>query len=168
MANEVENENVVEPTNDEMVSMSKTDFNKAIQSAEDRLRTKYSKEIKELEQKITNLTPANKSEQEIELETRLAEVAAKEKRLNLQDTLLAKNLDKSFVDYLRDDADVDAFEKIITNIISQRIIETGYTPINHNNTDSITKEKWHSMSFSERQKVFESNPELAKRLMKSK
>lgn len=86
-------------TQEETISMSKSDFDKSIQSAEDKLRTKYSKQIKEMEEKITALTPKEKSENELALEKRLAEIESKEKRLNLIDTLVSKNIDKGMVDF---------------------------------------------------------------------
>lgn len=154
--------------NENTVTMSKEDFNKVIQSAEDKLRTKYSKEIKELQTKIEGLTPASKSEQEIELENKIKDLEAKEKRLNLQDSLQSKNLDKGLADFLKTDADIETFEKLISSMISSKITATGYTPANHANGDSITKEQWKSMSFSERQNIYEANPEMAKRLMNTK
>lgn len=44
------------------VTMSKVDYDKAIQAAEDRVRTKYSKDIKALEKKVAELTPVQKTE----------------------------------------------------------------------------------------------------------
>ena len=64
---------------EETVTMSKADYDKAIQAAEDRLRTKYSKEIKTLQDKITELTPVQKTDAELAIEQRLAELERKEK-----------------------------------------------------------------------------------------
>lgn len=150
---------------EETVTISKADYDKAIQSAEDKLRTKYSKEIKELEEKVATLTPKEKSEAELELEKRLAEVDVKEKRLNLIDTLTSKNLDKGMVDYLKDDADIDSFEKLISNIVTQRIAASGYKPTNHQNGETISIEKWKKMSYSEKSEFYNANPELAKKFM---
>ena len=161
-------EEIEKKENEETVTMSKAEYDKAIQSAEDKLRTKYSKEIKELQDKITTLTPSEKSENELELEKRLAEVEAKEKRLTFIDTLVSKNLDTGMVDYLKDDADLDSFEKLIGNIITQRIAASGYTPTNHQNAESISLDKWQKMSYSEKTEFYSKNPELAKKFMAKK
>jgi len=153
---------------EETVSMSKSDFDKSIQSAEDKLRTKYSKQIKEMEEKITALTPKEKSENELALEKRLAEVESKEKRLNLIDTLVSKNLDKGMADYLKDDADVESFEKLISNMVNKRLADSGYKPNNHQSNESISIDKWRKMSYSEKTNFYNANPELAKQFMANK
>ena len=153
---------------EESVTMSKADYEKSIQSAEDKLRTKYSKQIKEMEEKITKLNPKEKSENELALEKRLAEVEAKEKRLNLIDTLVSKNLDKGMADYLKDDADVESFEKLISSMVNKRLVATGYKPTNHQNNESISKDAWKKMSYSEKQEIYNTNPELAKQFMATK
>jgi len=124
-----------ETEQEESITMSKSDFDKSIQSAEDKLRTKYSKQIKEMEDKITELTPKEKSENELALEKRLAEIESKEKRLNLIDTLVSKNIDKGMADFLKDDADVESFEKLISNMVNNRLVATGYKPNNHQNNE---------------------------------
>lgn len=156
----------------EPFSMSKTEFEKALQSAEDKVRTKYSKQVKELETKIKELSPPEKSEAEIELDNRLKsiedkqrEVEAKERHLNMQETLQSKNIDKAIADFLRDDVDVDAFESIVTNVVTDRMKATGYVPSGHPTNESISKEKWDKSSYSEKQRIYESNPELAKKFI---
>jgi hypothetical protein len=153
---------------EETISMSKADFDKSIQSAEDRLRTKYSKQIKDLEEKITALTPKEKSENELALEKRLAEVTAKEQRLSMIDTLVSKNIDKGLVDFLKSDADIDSFEKVISSMVNKRLVATGYKPTNHQNNESISKDKWEKMSYSEKTEFYNTNPELAKQFMAKK
>lgn len=157
-----------ETEQEETISMSKADYDKSIQSAEDKLRTKYSKEIKTLENKITELTPKEKSENELALEKRLAEVESKEKRLNLIDTLTSKNLDRGIADYLKDDADIDSFEKVISSMVNKRLADSGYRPTNHQNNESISKDAWKKMTYSEKQEIFNTNPELAKQFMANK
>jgi len=155
-------------TQEETISMSKADYDKSIQSAEDRLRTKYSKQIKEMEEKITALTPKEKSENELALEKRLAEVESKERRLNLIDTLVSKNIDKGMVDFLKDDADVESFEKLISSMVNKRLADSGYRPVNHQNNESISEDAWKKMSYSEKTNFYNANPELAKQFMANK
>lgn len=161
-------ENIEKKEQEETVTMSKTDYDKSIQSAEDKLRTEYSKKIKKLEDKVTTLTPKEKSETELALEKRLAEVTAKEQRLSMIDTLMSKNIDKGLVDFLKSDADIDSFEKVISSMVNKRLADSGYKPTNHQNNESISKDAWKKMSYSEKQEIFRTNPELAKQLMASR
>lgn len=156
----------------ENVTMTKSEYEKALQSAEDKVRTKYSKQIKEYETKINELTPKEKSKSELELEKRLKDIEdkqktvdAKEKRLNLQDTLQSKNIDKAMADYIKDDIDVDAFEKVVTNLLTERMKTNGYVPSSHATDGGVSKEKWDKMGYTEKKKIYETNPELAKKLM---
>lgn len=73
-----------EVNTEDSVTMSKADFDKAIQSAEDKLRGKYSKEIKELKDKIQELTPVQKSQAEIDLENRIAALEESERNIAAQ------------------------------------------------------------------------------------
>ena len=59
--------NVNTENNADTVTMSKADYDKAIQSAEDKVRGKYSKEINELKAKVQELSPVEKSQAEIDL-----------------------------------------------------------------------------------------------------
>ena len=147
--------------NEETVTMSKTDYAKAIQSAEDKLRTSYSAKIKEMESKL----PHEKSDAEKDYETRLAALEAKEKKMALQESLANKKLDNSFAEYLRDDVDVEKFGTAIDNLVKTRLSATGFKPSGHTNNVEISKDQWNKMSYSEKQEFYNSNPELAKRFM---
>lgn len=153
------------------VTMSKADFNKAIQSAEDKLRGKYSKEIKELKDKIQELTPVQKSQAEIDLENRIAaleeserNIAAQKRRLDVQENLPNKGVDKALVDYLKDDADVDALVNIIDGIVKSRMKSNGYVPTEHSSDEKVTPEEFKRMTYSQKVELSERSPELFKRL----
>ncbi|UVN02469.1 MAG: protein of unknown function DUF4355 [Bacteriophage sp.] len=153
------------------VTMSKADFNKAIQSAEDKLRGKYSKEIKELKDKIQELTPVQKSQAEIDLENRIAaleeserNIAAQKRRLDVQENLSNKGVDKALVDYLKDDADVDALVNIIDGIVKSRMKSNGYVPTEHSSDEKVTPEEFKRMTYSQKVELSERSPELFKRL----
>ena len=147
--------------NEETVTMSKTDYAKAIQSAEDKLRTSYSAKIKELESKL----PHEKSDAEKDYDTRLAALEAKEKKMALQESLANKKLDNSFAEYLRDDVDIDKFGTVIDNLVNTRLAQTGFRPSGHTDNVGISKEQWAKMSYSEKQEFYNSNPELANKFM---
>ena len=147
--------------NEETVTMTKTDYDKAIQSAEDKLRTSYSAKIKELESKL----PKDETDEEKDYKQRLAALEAKEKKMALQESLANKKLDNSFAEYLRDDVDVEKFGTVIDNLVNTRLAQTGFRPSGHTDNVGISKEQWAKMSYSEKQEFYNSNPELANKFM---
>lgn len=153
------------------VTMSKADYDKAIQSAEDKVRGKLSKEIKDLQAKVKELTPVEKSPEQLALEERIAKLeesekalADKERRLSIQESLAAKNIDKTLVDFIKDDADLDGLTAVLENMIKERMKTNGYVPKDHVSDDSITLEEWKKMSYSEKAKIMSEKPDLYKRL----
>lgn len=147
--------------NEETVTMSKTDYAKAIQSAEDKLRTSYSAKIKDLESKL----PHEKSDAEKDYEQRLAALEAKEKKMALQESLANKKLDSSFAEYLKNDVDIDKFETVINNLVNNRLAQTGFKPNGHSSNVEISKVQWNKMTYSQKQEFYNSNPELANKFM---
>lgn len=155
------------------ITMTQEDYDKKIQSEGDKIRTHYSKEIKKLEDKIKELSPIEKSDAENELDNRLAQLEIKQKEIEnkerfliLQTSLQAKNLDKIFADYIKSDIDIDAFETVITNTVNDRVKSIGYIPTSHQTNTSVTADKWKKMSYSEKEKVMNTNPELANTFLK--
>ena len=146
---------------EETITMSKTDYDKAIQSAEDKLRTSYSEKIKELEAKL----PTEKTDAEKDYQQRLAALEQKEKRIAMQESLAKNKLDNSFADYLKDDVDIDKFGTVIDNLVNTRLAQTGFRPSGHTDNVGISKEQWAKMSYSEKQEFYNSNPELANKFM---
>ena len=164
-----------EKSTDKVVTMSQIDFDKAIQSAEDRVRGKMSKTIKELQEKVKELTPVEKTQDQIDLENRIAalekserEVAAQKKRLDIQEQLSGKGIDKSMVDFLRADADLEAFSDLIDTITKTRMKSSGYVPGEHTSDDKITPEDFKKMTYSEKVNFSQAHPEAYKRFMGSK
>lgn len=161
-----------EKSTDKVVTMSQIDFDKAIQSAEDRVRGKMSKTIKELQEKVKELTPVEKTQDQIDLENRIAaleksekEVAAQKKRLDIQEQLSGKGIDKSMVDFLRADADLEAFSDLIDTITKTRMKSSGYVPGEHTSDDKITPEDFKKMTYSEKVNFSQAHPEAYKRFM---
>ena len=157
------------------VTMSKADYDKAIQSAEDKVRGKLSKEINTLKEKIKELSPVEKSQAEIDLENRIAaleeserQVQEQKRKLEIQELLSGKNLDKSLVDFLKDDADVEALSNIIDEIVKSRMKSNSYVPGDHTSDDKVTPEEFKKMSYSQKLELSEKSPELFKRLMAKK
>jgi len=161
-----ENTNVEQQEQEQdAITMSKSDYAKAIQSAEDKLRTKYSADIKALDDQITELTPKQKSDAELDFENRSKALEAREKKIALQENLNSKNIDGSIADFLRDDVDIDGFYTVIENLVNARIEKAGYKPTGHQPNESISKEKWANMNIAERTEFYNSNPELAKKFL---
>ncbi len=153
-------------------TFTQEDVDKKVQSECDKLRTKYVKEIKDLQEQIKKLSPVEKSESEIAIENRLAElekaqeeVNAQKAFLSLQDTLKGKGIDKALATFLKVDVDVDAFVTAFNNAMKEVTKDKGYVPDSHNAGDKITAEEWGKMKYSEKEKISRENPELFKRLM---
>lgn len=158
-------------TADETVTISKSEYDKAIQAAEDRLRTKYSKDIKALEEKVASLTPAKKTDAELAIEQRLADLERKEKEneakskvLNLKSSLQSHNIDTDIADYLNLDIDIEAFNANIEKIINERLTAGGYKPTGHQTNQPITKNEYDKMTYDERAELYRRDPESWKRL----
>ena len=146
---------------EETITMSKTDYDKAIQSAEDKLRTSYSEKIKDLESKL----PKDETDAEKDYQQRLAALEQKEKRIAMQESLAKNKLDNSLAEYLRDDVDIDKFGTVIDNLVNTRLAATGFKPTGHTNNTEISKDQWHKMTYSQKQDFYNQNPELAKKFM---
>lgn len=164
--NKVDNENVKD-----LISMSKTDYDKAIQSETDKVRTDYVKKMKALEDKIKELTPVTKSQAELDMEKRLAdleskaiEVDRKEKALKLQDALSAKDIDKSLAKFLKEDIDIEEFGNIFGNVKTSLLKKNSYQPQNHNTFENLTKEQFKKMPYTEQAELYEANPTLWQKL----
>ena len=146
---------------EETITMSKTDYDKAIQSAEDKLRTSYSEKIKDLESKL----PKDETDEEKNYKQRLAALEQKEKRIAMQESLAKNKLDNSLADFLKDDVDIDKFGTVIDTLVKQRITDAGFKPNGHTANVGISKDQWAKMSYSEKQEFYNSNPELANKFM---
>lgn len=159
----------------ETVTMSKADYNKAIQSAEDKVRGKAAKEIRDLQAKIKELSPVEKTQAEIDVENRLAAleasekaVAERERKIAVQEKLSANGLDKTLADYIKDDADVDKLSLLVDGIVKSRMKANGYVPSDHSSDDKITPEEFKKWSYSKKEKFAQEHPESYKRLMGKK
>lgn len=155
-----------------VATFTQEDVDKKVQSECDKLRTKYVKEIKELQEQIKTLSPVEKSESEIAIENRLAElekaqaeVNAQKAFLSLQDSLQSNGIDKALATYLKSDVDVEAFVTAFNSAMKEVTKATGYVPDSHNAGDKITAEEWGKMKYSEKEKIAHENPELFRRLM---
>lgn len=155
------------------VTFTEDEVNRKIQSAEDKLRTSYSKQIKDLQEQIKKLSPVEKSESEIAIENRLAElekaqeeVNAQKAFLSLQDTLQSKGIDKALATYLKADVDVDAFVTAFNASMKEVTKTTGYVPDSHKAGDKITAEEFKNWSYDQKAELYTKNPTLYQKLVK--
>lgn len=162
----------VDGKDNKSVTYTEDEVNKKIQSAEDKLRTSYSKQIKNLEDKIKELTPVELSDTEKELNRRIEELEKSQKEvesqkafLSLQDTLQSRGIDRTLATFLKADVDVDAFATAFTSSMKEVTKDKGYVPDSHNAGDKITAEEWGKMKYSEKVEIMNKSPELYKRLM---
>lgn len=154
------------------VTFTEEEVTKKIQSAEDKLRTKYSKEIKELKAKIEELSPT-KTEAELEIERRLAEleksqaeVNAQKQFLELQNTLKGKGIDEKIATYLKDGVDIEEFATTFNSILSEKAKAKGFVPTEHPTGDNVTVEQFKNWSYDKRAELYQKNPALYEKLAK--
>lgn len=155
----------------ETVTMSKSDYDKAIQSAEDRVRGKYSKQLKDLEAKVKELSPVEKTQAEIDVENRLAAleasekaVAERERKIAVQEKLSANGLDKTLADFLKDDTDVDKLSTLVDDIVKSKMKSNGYVPNDHSSDDKVAPEEFAKWTYSQKAEFAEKHPESYARL----
>ncbi|MBE6066188.1 MAG: hypothetical protein E7211_00590 [Clostridium lundense] len=156
------------------------ELNKKIQSETDKVRTEYSKKIKDYEAKIKELTPIQKSDEELEIEARLKaledkekEVQAKELELKVSETLENNGLPKQLAKYLniQGTEDLESYlgevKEVLTKHLNDTSLNNTYKPNSHQTTkDTITKEQFNKMSYMERLNIFKTNEELYNKLSK--
>lgn len=141
-------------------NLTKEEFEKAIQSAEDKIRTDYSKKVKELEDKL----PLPKTEKELELETKEKELLAKEREYKVKDMLETNQLPTGLSKYISAE-DVDVAGGEIATILNEYLLNNSHKPTKHNNGgDSVSKDQFKNMNYSDRAKLEQTNPELYKKL----
>lgn len=146
---------------------------KIIQSKEDKLRTEYTKQIKDLKAKL----PVEKSEIEIELENRLKVLEDKEKALKQQEqqaklnkSLEEKGLNPQLSNYLKTEGveDLETYlDELFEIVVGNDSKDNTYKPSNHNSTNGgITKDDFNKMGYKERLDLYNSDRELYNSLIK--
>ncbi|EJT6153714.1 hypothetical protein N2W29_001789 [Clostridium perfringens] len=138
---------------------------KYVQAEGDKIRTKYSKQIKDLENKV----PKEKTEEELALEKRVKDLETREKELTRKETLTnakvlltGKGLDSQLADYLNLEG-VKNLETYVDDIAKVVVKQTknSYVPKGHEKADgNITKEQFSKMSYVERCNLYETNKQL--------
>lgn len=138
---------------------------KYVQAEGDKIRTKYSKQIKDLESKV----PKEKTEEEKAFEKRVKDLEIKEKEIakkemltNAKGILTNKGLDTQLADFIKFEG-VEDLETYINNIVEvvDKQTKNSYVPKGHEKANgNITKEQFSKMSYTERCNLYETNKQL--------
>ena len=143
------------------------------QSCEDRVRTDYSKQLKDVRAELDKYKPVEKSETEKDLEARLSKIEAKEKELAIKERqmtistkLKEKGLPSDLAQYLNIGEDIDKSIDGVNTVLASAILNNGNKPTTHTTNQGVTKADFRKMSYGERAKLFQTNPELYKLLAK--
>lgn len=144
-----------------------------LQSHEDRIRTDYSKRLKDANDELAKYKPVEKSETEKALEERLSaleakerEIANKERAMTIADKLKEKELPTELAKYLNIGDDMDTTIDELGAMFGNYFLNGSNKPSNHNTHKGITKQDFKKMSYAERAKIFQENPTLYQALNK--
>lgn len=127
------------------------ELTKVVQSETDKVRTKYTTEIKELEK----FKPIEKTEEQIELEKAKAEL----NELKFKTELKSKGINEEFAMLLKTDCDLSNLSTLLTQ-------SNDYVAKNHSANMGVTKEQFDNMDYSARAKLYSENPQLYAELSK--
>lgn len=158
-------------------TFTREDVDKAIQSAEDKVRTKYVKEIKELQEMINSLKPKEKNESEIELENRIAkleqkeqEIKIKERKMEISNLLQEKGLPTQLLNIINigvEGGELETSLEEIAKIYKENTLNNSFKPNDRTKSkEVVTKEQFSNMSYKDRLNLFNSNEELYNKLIK--
>ena len=162
----------------ELTEMNLTDeqlanVQKYVQSHEDRIRTDYSKKLKDANDELAKYKPVEKSDAEKALEDRISaleakekELANKEKAMTIANKLKEKELPEGLAQYLSVGDDVDKAIDEVGALFGNYFLNGSNKPSNHNTNKGITKKDFQKMGYMERTKLFQENPTLYEALNK--
>ena len=131
--------------NDECIG----ELEKVVQSETDKVRTKYSTQLKELEQ----YKPKEKTEEQLEFERTKNELA----EMKFKESIRNAGLDSEMAKYLKPDTDLEAFGKLLKGVEQTK---QDYTPKNHSGDAGLTKDQFENMSYDQKAKLYSENPTL--------
>lgn len=146
---------------------------KILQSHEDRIRTDYSKKLKDAETELAKYKPQEKSESEKKLEERIAaleakeqELANKEKAMTIAEKLKSKDLPQDLAKFLNVTDDMDSTIEEVAKMFGGHFLDKTNKPTNHATNRGVTKADFKKMSYSQRAQLYQENPQLYEALSK--
>lgn len=144
---------------------------KYAQSEADKVRTNYSKQLKDVNEELNKYKPKEKTEEEKSLEARIkaledreAEISKKERQVQVKGKLEELGLPTGLADYLNFKNDED-IEKV-GGELAKYFLENGSKPTNHAKSQPVTRDQFKKMSYVQRAQLYNENPELYKALSK--
>lgn len=144
---------------------------KYAQSEADKVRTNYSKQLKDVNEELSKYKPKEKTEEEKSIEARIkaledreAEISKKERQVQVKGKLEELGLPTGLADYLNFKSD-DDIEKV-GGELAKYFLENGSKPTTHAKSQPVTKDQFKQMSYVQRAQLFNENPELYKALSK--
>lgn len=163
----------VKETVEQTKTYTKEDVEKIIQSESDKVRTKYNKQIKALEEELQTLRPITPSKEEIALKERIEALNKKEKALNkkelefrVMENLENKGLNKQLVKYLNiqgADEDLETYLEEFAEVIKKQT--NNFIPKDHNSKKmAISKEEFNKMSYLQKQDLYVKDKDLYNKL----
>ncbi|MGN0416371.1 hypothetical protein [Anaerostipes faecalis] len=142
-----------------------------LQSEGDKIRTKYSNELRAVREELNQYKPAQKSDAEIQFENRMKDLEAREQKLlakeretELSSKLNELGLPTELGQYLNLGDDVDAGLQAVSVAINGYLLNNGSKPTNHSKQQSVSKADFKKMSYGEKAQLFQENLELYKAL----
>lgn len=141
---------------------------KLLQSHEDRIRTDYSKKLKDAETELAKYKPKEQTDAEKALEERIAaleakeqELANKEKAMTIAEKLKSKELPEDLAKYLNvTDDNIDSTIDEVAKMFGGYFLDNTNKPTNHNTNKGISKAEFKKMSYAQRAKIYQENPQL--------
>jgi len=142
-----------------------------IQEVTGTLKIEYENKLKVLNDELAKYKPEDKTDAEKALDERIKaledrekEIAAKERLQTIKESLKAKGISEELASILNIGDNVDADIEKVSKILSGMKVNDSYNPSNHAGNKGITKEKFQTMNYMERSKLYSENPELYKSL----
>lgn len=149
-------------TEEQMVNVQKL-----LQSHEDRIRTDYSKKLKDAETELAKYKPKEQTDAEKALEKRIAaleakeqELANKEKAMTIAEKLKSKELPEDLAKFLNVTDDIDSTIDEVSKMFGGYFLDNTNKPTNHNTNKGISKAEFKKMSYAQRAKIYQENPQL--------
>lgn len=139
-------------------NMSQEDFDKAIQSAQDKVRTEYSQKLKEIQSQST-IKDQTIEEQLEALKQRNLELEQVNHKMQLSAKLAEKGLSVDLIDLIDLNGDVDAKLDKLSSLMT---VSNAYIPSGHSGDSNLgmTQEQFGSLSYQERAQLADTNPSL--------
>lgn len=155
----------VQETNQELeqLTLTRDEFEKAIQSETDKVRTKYVQQVKELEGKLLELTPQELTPEQARIAELEAELSAKE----TQAALTNKGISEDLIPFLRDGINPDELTNVLDQLVNSRMAANGYVPQGHAANEGLNAEQFKALNYQDRASLYQRNPHAYKMLSKN-